>query len=185
MPGIGGGLPLQETVAGHVPVLDLVMQIVEDEIAPVRPDRQHGMALAIRLAHHGDQKIRQRQAAPHQLPALLEHIVFAIPDPGVRIGPHLFLAVNVEIVHRFDGGVDSGIHFDDDVPDGIRDMFRPGITGLDPAFGRICLAEIIMTDRLRRQPDCNHCGIRGSRRKCPDHHPEREDRTKSSATHPP
>src|SRR5215813_13928798 len=53
---IGLRLPLDEAVAGLGPGQDLRLLIVENELAAVRFDREHGVSVALLVAHDGDEQ---------------------------------------------------------------------------------------------------------------------------------
>ena len=55
--GMAGRLALEIGIGGVLPQHDLGGQVVEDEIAAGGAHREYGVALAIRLAHHGDQQV--------------------------------------------------------------------------------------------------------------------------------
>src|SRR6201991_2366591 len=71
-------LPLDEAVAGLGPGHDVFILVVENELALVGLHRQHGMTLALLVAHDGDQQRLARPSCVGQHLALHQHIVLAI-----------------------------------------------------------------------------------------------------------
>src|SRR6185503_8069746 len=80
-------LALDEAVAGVRPEQNLLFLIVEDEVALVGLDREYGVAIALLVAHHGDQERLARPAGLHQHAALEQHVIFAVALAVIGIGP--------------------------------------------------------------------------------------------------
>jgi len=102
-------LALHEAVAGVRPEQDLVGLIVEDVLTAVSLDREHGMAVAVVIAHHCHEQRFARPAGLHQEFALLQRIVLAIAVAIVRIIPAFDDTPMIHVGHRLDVGVDGDV----------------------------------------------------------------------------
>src|SRR5262249_13546545 len=99
-------LPLHEAVARLRPEQDLLLLVVEDELALVGLDREDGVALALEVAHDRDQERLPRPTGLHQHPALEQDIVLAVAIAVVGIAPALDNAPMIHVGHRLAGVVD-------------------------------------------------------------------------------
>src|SRR5262245_28957077 len=69
------GLPLDEGVRGVGPTHHLAALVVEDKVAAIGANREHGMALVVFVADDGDEERALGKAAGGQKPTLEQHIV--------------------------------------------------------------------------------------------------------------
>ena len=84
---IVSGLALDERIAGSAPGFDGVGEIVEDQIAVIRPGHQDEMSLIVCVEDHGQQQRRTRPAGFYKQFLFQKDIVVAIAGAVVRVGP--------------------------------------------------------------------------------------------------
>jgi len=84
---IGSGLALDEGIAGSAPGFDGVGEIVEDQIAVIRPGHQDEVSLIVGVEDHGQQQRRTRPAGLHKQLLFQKDVVVAIAGAVVRVGP--------------------------------------------------------------------------------------------------
>src|SRR6266511_3970229 len=75
---IGLRLPLHEAVSGLRPKQDVFSLVVEDELAFVRLDGEHGMPIALLVTHDGDEQRLTGPSGLRQHFALEQDVVLAV-----------------------------------------------------------------------------------------------------------
>src|SRR6266568_4427861 len=82
-------LAFHKAVTGLRPEQDLILLIVEDELALVGLDGEHRVAFALLVAHHRDQQRLSGPSGLHQHPALEQDIILAVAEAVIGIAPAL------------------------------------------------------------------------------------------------
>ena len=153
--GIANGLPLEERVGGVAPHQDAAVEVVENEIAAVGEDRQHGVAFAIRTLDDGHQQGADRPALLDEVAALQQRQIFAVARRG-RVGPVFLDAVEFHVGRRGDVAIDLGIDGEELAPQSRRQVDARRRGAGDVALVDVGLAEFVMTDRLRGKAANGH-----------------------------
>src|SRR5262245_9176242 len=140
-------LPLDEVVAGLRPEQDLILLIVEDELALVGLHGEHGVALAFEITHDRDQQRLPWPARLHQHPALEQDIILAVAIAVVRVAPALDHTPMIHIGHGLDRVIDPLVDPGQILPGLLREhdiacLERPAV-----ALARRLGAEVAPADR--------------------------------------
>src|SRR5690606_126953 len=160
--GMLGRLALEEAVVGIMPGQDAALEVVEDEVAHAGLDGEDCMAVAVGLAHDGDQQVRRWNAGLHQEATLLKDIVLAVANSVDRIGPVLLDAPDLVVGARRDHGVHEVVDLDDLGPQFAGEFHRACLAQALALLWR-ALAELVVANRLGGQAARLHEGLRGVR----------------------
>lgn len=136
------GSALDVGVAGLAPGQHGVALVVEDEVAPVGADHQHGVAGILLVDHHGDAQGAARYAGRGEALALQQHEVLAVALAVRRDVPAVDHAPMVLVGDRDDVTVDPLIGPDQQAPQPRRQFDGLRLACVDSALPRHALAEI-------------------------------------------
>src|SRR4051795_2457391 len=148
--GITLRLALDEAVAGLRPGNDVLVLIVENELALVGLHRQHRVSFALLVAHHGDEQGLAGPSGINQHLALQQHVVFTVAVTVRRQRPLFDHAPVLLVGQRLDGLVDPAIDLDEVAPCGLRHHDVARLRRRALALGGIIRTELDPADRRTR-----------------------------------